>query len=469
MEKLAEQFNEKKLPLVADMRDESAEDVRIVFEPRSKNVDAATMMETLFRASELETRVPLNMNVLVDGVVPRVVDLADALRQWLDHRRVVLNRRSKHRLTQIEHRLEVLSGMIVAYLNLDEVIRIIREEDEPKESLKAAFKLTDVQANYILDTRLRSLRKLEEMELRREHEELKKEKADIESLLASDAKQWKQIAWEIGDLKKRFGPKTKIGARRTTLADAPTISTTDLDDMLVEREPVTVVLSEKGWIRALKGHVADLASLTFKGDDRLKASIQTETTAKILVLATNGKAFTLDASKLPGGRGFGEPVRLMAEIDEGADVALIFAYKAGAKRLVVSTQGRGFIVAEDEMIAGTRKGRAVLNVDSDAELKLAVPIEGDHVAIVGENRKLLVYPLNQTPEMPRGKGVRLQRYVDGGVSDAKTFAVKEGLTWLDPAGRTFTVHHADLRDWIGNRADAGRLPPKGFPKSNRFA
>ena len=469
MEKLAEQFNEKKLPLVADMRDESAEDVRVVFEPRSKNVDAATMMETLFRASELEVRVPLNMNVLVDGVVPKVVDLADALRQWLDHRRVVLQRRSRHRLTQIEHRLEVLSGMIVAYLNLDEVIRIIREEDEPEEALKAAFKLTDVQANYILDTRLRSLRKLEEMELRREHEELKKEKADIESLLASDAKQWKQIAWEIGDLKKRFGPKTKIGARRTTLADAPTISTTDLDDMLVEREPVTVVLSEKGWIRALKGHVADLSPLSFKGDDRLKASIQTETTAKILVLATNGKAFTLEAAKLPGGRGFGEPVRLMAEIDEGADVALIFAYKAGAKRLVVSTQGRGFIVAEDEMIAGTRKGRAILNVDADAELKLAAPVEGDHVAIVGENRKLLVYPLNQTPEMPRGKGVRLQRYIDGGVSDAKTFTLKEGLTWLDPAGRTFTVHHADLRDWIGNRADAGRLPPKGFPKSNRFA
>jgi topoisomerase-4 subunit A len=468
MEKLAEQFNEKKLPLVADMRDESAEDVRIVFEPRSRNVEAATMMETLFRASELEVRVPLNMNVLVDGVVPKVVDLAEALRQWLDHRRVVLTRRSKHRLAQIEHRLEVLSGMIIAYLNLDEVIRIIREEDEPKDELKRVFKLTDVQANYILDTRLRSLRRLEEMELRREHEELKKEKADIEALLASDARQWKQIAWEIGDLKKRFGPKTKIGARRTTLADAPTITTTELDDMLVEREPITVVLSEKGWIRALKGHVADLSALTFKGDDRLKASTQTETTAKILVLATNGKAFTLDASKLPGGRGFGEPVRLMADIDEGADVALMFPYTAGAKRLVVSTQGRGFVVSEDEMVAGTRKGRAILNVDVDAELKLAPRVEGDHVAIIGENRKLLVYPLNQTPEMPRGKGVRLQRYVDGGVSDAKTFALKEGLTWLDAAGRTFTVSHADLRDWMGNRADAGRLPPKGFPKSNRF-
>ena len=293
--------------------------------------------------------------------------------------------------------------------------------------------------------------------------------AEIETLLGSDAKQWKQIAWEIGDLKKRFGPKTRIGARRTSLADAPTIDAANLDEMLVEREPITVVLSEKGWIRALKGHAADVSALAFKGDDRLKAAIQTETTAKIVVLATNGKAFTLEASKLPGGRGFGEPLRLMAEIDEGADVALVFAYKPGAKRLVVSTQGRGFIVGEDEMIAGTRKGRAVLNVDADSELKLAVPVVGDHVAIIGENRKLLVYPLNQTPEMPRGKGVRLQRYVDGGASDAKTFALKEGLTWLDPAGRTFTVHHADLRDWIGNRADAGRLPPKGFPKSNRFA
>ncbi len=469
MEKLAEQFNEKKLPLVADMRDESAEDVRVVFEPRAKTVDPATMMETLFRASELEVRVPLNMNVLVDGVVPRVVDLADALRQWLDHRRVVLQRRSRHRLSQIEHRLEVLAGMIIAYLNLDEVIRIIREEDEPKDSLKAAFNLTDVQANYILDTRLRSLRRLEEMELRREHDELLKEKADIETLLGSDARQWKRIASEIGDLKKRFGPKTKIGARRTTLADAPTISTAGLDEMLVEREPITVVLSEKGWIRALKGHMADLSGLTFKGDDRLKASALTETTAKILVLSTNGKAFTLDASKLPGGRGFGEPVRLLAEIDEGADIALMFPFTPGAKRLVVSTAGRGFIVGEDEMIAGTRKGRAILNLDDGAEFRLAVRVEGDHVAIIGENRKLLVYPLNQTPEMPRGKGVRLQRYVDGGVSDAKTFALKDGLTWLDPAGRTFTVGHSELRDWIGNRADSGRLPPKGFPKSNRFA
>jgi topoisomerase-4 subunit A len=401
--------------------------------------------------------------------VPRVVDLAEALRQWLDHRRAVLQRRSRHRLTQIEHRLEVLSGMIIAYLNLDEVIRIIREEDEPKDELKRVFKLTDVQANYILDTRLRSLRKLEEMELRREHDELKKEKAQIETLLGSEARQWKQIGWEIEDIKKRFGPKTKIGKRRTTFANAPTIAANDLDEALVEREPITVALSEKGWIRALKGHVGDLSALSFKGDDRLKASFFAETTNKLLVLSTNGKAFTLDASKLPGGRGFGEPVRLMAEIDEGADVAVIFAHKAGAKRLVVSTQGRGFVVGEDEMIAGTRKGKAVLSVDADAELKLAVPVTGDHVAIVGENRKLLVYPLNQTPEMPRGKGVRLQRYIDGGVSDAKTFTLKDGLTWLDAAGRTYTVGHGDLRDWIGNRADAGRLPPKGFPKSNSFA
>jgi topoisomerase-4 subunit A len=469
IEKLAELFNEKKLPLLADIRDESAEDVRVVFEPRTRNVDPATMMETLFRSSELETRVPLNMNVLVDGVVPRVVNLAEALKQWLDHRRVVLQRRSRHRLGQIDHRLETLSGMIIAYLNLDEVIRIIREEDEPKDELKKAFKLSDVQANYILDTRLRSLRKLEEMELRREHEALTKEKTEIEGLLSSDAKQWKQLAWEIGDLKKRFGPKTKIGARRTSFADAPNLAAIDIEEALVEREPITVVLSEKGWARALKGHVADLSSLSFKGDDALKAWLHAETTSKILLFASNGKVFTLDGSKLPGGRGFGEPVRLMADVDEGAEIVQIALFTPGAKRLVVSSEGRGFIASEDEMIAGTRKGKALLNVDAPATLKLIAPVEGDHVAIIGENRKLLVYPLNQTPEMPRGKGVRLQRYVDGGVSDAKTFALKEGLSWQDTAGRTFTVAHAELRDWIGNRADAGRLPPKGFPKSNRFA
>ncbi|MBK9082381.1 MAG: DNA topoisomerase IV subunit A [Rhizobiales bacterium] len=468
MEKLAELFNEKKLPLLADIRDESAEDVRIVFEPRTRNVDPAMLMESLFRASELESRIPMNMNVLVDGVVPRVVSLPEALQQWLDHRREVLLRRSRHRLGEIEHRLEVLAGMIVVFLNLDEVIRIIREDDDPKERLKVRFKLTETQVNYVLDTRLRALRRLEEMELRREHEELTKEKAQIEKLVASPAQQWKTIAWQIAELKKKYGPKTKLGARRTSFEAAPVAAAMELEESLVEREPVTVVVSDKGWVRALKGHVADLSSLAFKGDDRLKTAFFAETTAKILVLATNGKIFTLDAAKLPGGRGFGEPVRMMADIDEGADVAAVFVHTPGGKRLVVSTEGRGFVAPEDEMIAGTRKGKALISVDLPHEARLIVPVEGDHVAIIGENRKLIAFPLAQVPEMARGKGVRLQKYKDGGVADARTFALKDGLGWVDGAGRNFSVSKAELRDWIGNRAEAGRLPPKGFPKSNRF-
>ena len=468
MEKLAELFNDKKLPLLADMRDESAEDVRVVFEPRSRNVDPATMMESLFRASELESRIPMNMNVLVDGLVPKVVGLPEALQQWLDHRRDVLLRRSRFRLAQIERRLEMLAGMLVVFLNLDEVIRIIREEDDPKAELKTRFALSDAQVDYILDTRLRALRRLEEMEIRRENEELIKEKAQIEKLLASTPAQWKTIVWEIGELKKKYGPKTKLGARRTSFEAAPVAAAVDLDEALIEREPITVVLSDKGWVRALKGHVADLSALSFKGDDRLKTAFFAETTSKILALATNGKIFTIEGAKLPGGRGYGEPVRMLADIDEGADVAAIFVHRPGAKRLVVSTEGRGFVAPEDEMIAGTRKGKALLSVDMPAEARLIVPVEGDHVAIIGENRKLLVFPLDQVPEMARGKGVRLQRYKDGGVADARAFAMREGLGWTDAAGRNFTVSKADLREWVGNRAEAGRLPPKGFPKSNRF-
>ncbi|MBL8588185.1 MAG: DNA topoisomerase IV subunit A [Methylobacteriaceae bacterium] len=468
MEKLAELFNDKKLPLVADMRDESAEDVRIVLEPRSRNVDPATMMESLFRASELESRIPMNMNVLVDGLVPKVVSLPEALRQWLDHRRTVLIRRSRHRLAQIERRLEMLAGMLIVFLNLDEVIRIIREEDDPKATLKAKFKLSEAQVDYILDTRLRALRRLEEMELRRENDDLVKEKAQIEKLLASEAMQWKTIAWEIGELKKKYGPKTKIGARRTSFEAPPATAAVDLEEALVEREPITVVVSDKGWVRALKGHVADLSALSFKGDDRLKTSFFAETTSKILVLATNGKIFTIEGAKLPGGRGFGEPVRMLADIDEGADVAAVFVHRPGGKRLVVSTEGRGFVAPEDEMIAGTRKGKALISVDMPAEARLIVPVEGDHVAIIGENRKLLIFALDQVPEMARGKGVRLQRYKDGGVADARVFAMKEGLGWIDAAGRNFNLPKAEIRDWIGQRAEAGRLPPKGFPKSNRF-
>jgi topoisomerase-4 subunit A len=468
IEKLAELVNDKKLPLVGEARDESAEDVRIVIEPRTRSVDPAVMMESLFRLTELESRFPLNMNVLVDGVVPRVVALHEALRQWLDHRRTVLLRRSRHRLSEIEHRLEVLAGMLVVFLNLDEVIRIIRDEDEPKDALKARFSLSDLQANYILDTRLRSLRRLEEMELRAQNAALIKEKAEIETLVGDEQKQWATIRTQVRDLKKKFAADTKFGKRRTTFEAAPQASEIDLAEAMIEREPITVIVSRKGWIRALKGHQADVSALAFKGDDSLLIAFFAETTSKILLLASNGRVFTLDASKLPGGRGFGEPLRLMADIEEGADVFTAFPYVAGAKLLVCSSDGRGFVAPQDEMIAGTRKGKPLINVDAGQRVAAIAPAEGDHAAVVGENRKLLVFPLAQVPEMARGKGVRLQRYKDGGLSDARVFSLVDGLTWKDSAGRTFTVGKADLKDWIGARAEAGRLPPKGFPKNNTF-
>jgi topoisomerase-4 subunit A len=469
IEKIAELLNEKKLPLVADIRDESAEDVRVVIEPRNRAVAPSVMMEQLFRATELETRFPMNMNVLVDGVVPRVVSLKEALLQWLDHRRVVLVRRGRHRLGKIEHRLEVLAGMIIVFLNLDEVIRIIREEDEPKDVLKETFKLSEVQANYILDTRLRSLRKLEEMQLKREHDALTKEKGELETLLGDDGRQWKSIATQIKELRKKYGPETPLGKRRTELRDAPaSIDVEAASAALVEREPVTVVVSDKGWIRALKGHVTELGSLQFKGDDTLRASFFAETTSRIIVFATDGRAFTLEASKLPGGRGQGEPIRVMADLGEGEDIAAVFPYVAGVKMLVSASDGRGFVVKQDDMIGETRKGRQVLNVDKPAKATIVVRAMGDQVAVIGDNRRLLVFPLDQIPEMGRGKGVRLQRYKDGGIADVLVFKLADGLSWLDTAGRTFVVKLPELRDWIGNRAEAGRLPPKGFPKLNKF-
>jgi topoisomerase IV subunit A len=468
IEKLAELISERKLPLVADVRDESAEDVRIVFEPRARTIDPALMMETLFKLSELETRFSLNMNVLVEGVTPRVVSLDEALRQWLDHRRTVLQRRSNHRLAAILRRIEQLEGMIIVFLNLDEVIRIIREEDDAKGEMKRVFKLTDLQVDYILDTRLRSLRKLEEMELRRELDALSKERTELESLLADEVKQWKAIATQVRELKKLYGPTTPVGKRRTTFEDAPANVDFDLAEAMIEREPITVVVSKKGWIRALKGHVQDLSSLQFKSDDGLDTTFFAQTTSKILVLATNGKAYTLDASKLPGGRGHGEPIRLFADIDEGADVARVMLHSAGASLLIVTDDARGFVVAQDDLLSSTKKGRAVLSVDPPAKLRVVTEAAGDHVAIIGENRKLLVFPLEEAPRMARGKGVRMQRYKDGGVSDAKVFSLADGLTWTDSAGRVFTVAAAELSEWMGHRAEAGRLPPRGFPKNNKF-
>jgi topoisomerase-4 subunit A len=468
MERLGELLNDKKLPLLADVRDESAEDVRLVLEPRARTVDPAVLMESLFKLTELESRIPLNMNVLVKGRIPKVVGLAEALTEWLEHRRDVLVRRSRHRLAQIEHRLEVLGGYLVAYLNLDKVIKIIRSEDEPKPVLMKTFKLTDVQADSILNMRLRNLRRLEEMQIRQEEKDLRGEKKTIEGLLRSDDQQWKTVAGEIKEVRATFGPKTPLGKRRTSFAQAPEHDEAAIEAAMVEREPVTLVVSEKGWIRALRGHVTDLSAIAFKADDRLKLSFFAETTSKLLVFGTNGRFYTIEAAKLPGGRGHGEPVRLFIDLEQEADLVAVFPFRGGRKFLVASGAGRGFVVAEDECLANTRKGKQVLNVALPDEARAIATIEGELVASVGENRKMVIFPLDQVPEMGRGRGVRLQRYKDGGLSDVKTFAAEDGLTWIDPAARVFTVALKELADWRGNRADAGRLAPKGFPKVNKF-
>ncbi|MFD2677535.1 DNA topoisomerase IV subunit A [Camelimonas lactis] len=468
IEKIADLLQDKKLPLVADVRDESAEDVRVVFEPRSRTVDPELMMESLYRLTELESRVPLNLNVLTAGRVPRVLGLAEVLREWVDHRRDVLQRGSRHRLGVIGRRLEILGGLLIVYLDLDEVIRIIREEDEAKPALMKRFDLTEIQANAILDTRLRALRKLEEMQLRTEQEALQKEEAELNALLGSEAAQWKKVSTEIRALRKLFGPETPLGRRRTTFADAPAAGAIDLTEAMVEREPVTVVVSAKGWIRALKGHVADVSGLQFKGDDSLALSFHAETTSRILLADSTGRVFTIEAAKLPGGRGVGDPLRILIDMDENASIVAAWPWRQGEKMLMMSSEGRGFVASSDDMVANTRKGKQIMVMDAPHRLAVCAPVAGDHLAIIGQNRKLLVFPLIQAPEMTRGKGVRLQKYRDGGASDAKTFNLVEGLTWKDTSGRTWTVNENDLRDWVGNRAEAGRLPPKGFPRNNRF-
>ncbi|WP_313195944.1 DNA topoisomerase IV subunit A [Shinella zoogloeoides] len=469
IEKIAELLIARKLPLLEDIRDESAEDVRIVLVPKSRTVDPTILMESLFKLSELESRIPLNMNVLSMGRVPKVMGLKDVLVEWLAHRREVLQRRSRHRLAAIDRRLEILGGYLIAYLNLDEVIRIIREEDEPKTSLMETFTLTDVQAEAILNMRLRSLRKLEEFEIRTEFDNLSKEKAEIEALLASDEKQWQTVAWEIGEVRKKFAKATEIGRRRTQFASAPQADVEAIQQAMIEKEPVTVVISEKGWIRALKGHIADTSGLQFKEGDALKVAFPAQTTDKLLIVTTGGKVFTLGADKLPGGRGHGEPLRIMVDMENDQDVLTAFVHDPSRKVIVASQAGNGFVVAETEMVANTRKGKQVMNVGMPDEAKLVVPVRGDHVAVVGENRKMLVFPLAQLPEMSRGKGVRLQRYKDGGVSDIRCFAIDEGLSWDDSAGRNFVRTKEELAEWLADRATAGRTVPKGFPRSGKFS
>lgn len=468
VEKIAELLIARKLPLLDDVRDESAEDIRLILVPKSRGVDPTLLMESLFKLTDLESRISLNLNVLSKGRVPKVMSLPQVLLEWLEHRKEVLQRRSRHRLAAIERRLEILGGYLIAYLNIDEVIRIIREEDDPKAELMRRYELTDLQAESILNMRLRSLRKLEEIEIRKEFDNLTAEKADIEALLASDEKQWATISWEISEVKKQFGKDTKLGRRRTIFGDAPETDIEAIQQAMIEKEPVTVVVSQKGWIRAMKGHLSDTASLTFKEGDKLKVAFPAYTTDKIMLFTTGGKFYTLGGDRLPGGRGHGEPVRIMVDMDNDQDIVSAFVHDPDGRLLVASTAGNGFVVPQSEISANTRKGKQVMNVKLPVEATLCVPAVGDHVAVIGKNRKLLVFPAVQLPEMTRGKGVRLQRYKDGGIADVKMFNMADGLTWTDSAGRTHTKTQDELREWMGDRAQAGRLAPKGFPRSGRF-
>ena len=467
IERIAELLTGKKLTLLNDVRDESAEDIRLVLEPKSRNVDPEVLMEQLFRNTELESRFPLNMNVISQGKVPRVMSLKDVLREWLDHRREVLQRKSQHRLEEIARRLEILGGYLIAYLNIDEVIRIIREEDEAKPALMARFKLSDVQAEAILNLRLRALRRLEEMQIRTEHDSLTKEQAALKALLQSEEKQWDVISNDIKALKETFSKKTPLGRRRTDFAEAPEIDV-DLDQAMIEKEPITVVCSEKGWIRAMRGHLEDASTLTYKDGDSAKFVLPAQTTDKIMLFSSSGKFFTLEASKLPGGRGNGEPLRLMVDVEAADTIVALFLFEPEAKLLLASTEGDGFVVAQEECIANTRKGKQVMNVKVPVETLVCrkIPPNSDHLATIGDNRKLLIFKLADVPEMQRGKGVRLQKFKEGGLSDAIGFNLKHGLNWLDASGRNWSV--SELSEWIGARGQAGRLPPRGFPKSNKF-
>ncbi|MDP6952069.1 MAG: DNA gyrase subunit A, partial [Alphaproteobacteria bacterium] len=453
-----------KLPWLADIVDESAEDIRLVLEPRSRSVEAGALMESLFRVSDLESRVSLNLNVLDADNTPKVMSLAEVLQAFLDHRRIVLQRRSSYRLEKIDKRLEVLQGFLVAFVNLDEVICIIREEDEPKAVMMARWDLSDVQAEAILNMRLRSLRKLEEIAIRKELESLGEERDGLTALLADEKKQWRAIADEVKDIRTRFGKATELGARRTEIGEAPSAEVVPLEAM-VEREPITIICSEKGWIRASRGHLAEDAEIKVKEGDRVWRRLHAQSTDKLVVFATNGRFYTLPCDKLPGGRGFGEPLRLMIDLGNEHESVELLVHKSGERLLVAASDGRGFVVETDEIVAQKRGGRQVLNVSGEVEAAVCIPAVGDRVAVVGENHKLVVFALDELPTMSRGRGVILQKYRDGGLSDVCCFTASEGLTWRQGSRqRTLT----DFDDWVGKRGNAGRLAPKGFPRHNRF-
>ena len=487
IEKLAELIQIKKVPLLADVRDESAEDIRLVLEPRARNVDPDVLMGSLFKNSDLEVRFSLNMNVLIDGKVPKVCSLKEVLRAFLDHRRDVLRRRSLHRIEKIDARLEVLEGLLIAFLNLDRVIDIIRYDNDPKAALmaedwskshiramtekdyqppaKGQGVLTEVQAEAILNMRLRSLRRLEEMELNAERDALTKERADLADLLDSDRRQWKRIGKDLNEVRKLYGKGTVLGARRTQFADATEIEDIPYEAM-IDREPITVICSKMGWIRAMKGHVDLAAEQKFKDGDGHRFAFHAETTDKILLVAENGRFFTLLGANLPGGRGMGEPVRLMVDLPNDTGITDLLIYRPGQKYLLASSAGDGFLVPAEELLAQTKAGKAVLTTRDGVKTAVCIQVRGDSIAVVGDNRKMLVFPLSELPEMAKGKGVRLQKYKDGGLSDAITFTKADGLSWKDPAGRTRT--ETDLLEWTGARASAGKMAPRGFPRDNRF-
>jgi len=494
IEKIAELIQTKKIPILGDVRDESAEDIRLVLEPRSKNVDPEMLMGMMFRSSDLEVRFSLNMNVLIDGLTPKVCSLKEVLRAFLDHRREVLLRRSKHRMEKIDHRLEVLEGFIIAFLNLDRVIDIIRYDDDPKQALmfedwgrdhaRATSErdyvsplvgrsiaegeepsLSEVQTEAILNMRLRSLRRLEEIELVAERDALMVERAGLEDLLEDEGLQWAAISEQLRETRKKFGRASQGGERRTQFAEATVIEEVPIEAM-IDREPITVVCSKMGWIRAMSGHIDLTREIKFKDGDGPRFIFHAETTDRLLVFGSNGRFYTLGASNLPGGRGMGEPLRLMVDLPNEARIVDLFIHVAGRKLLLASSAGDGFVVPEDDVLAQTRTGKQVLNVKDDITAHVCHPVTGDHVAVVGENRKVLVFALDELPEMGRGKGVRLQKYKDGGLSDATTFVLADGLSWHDPAGRTRT--ETALAEWQGKRASAGRMAPRGFPRDNRF-
>jgi len=467
IERLAMLIETKKLPLLGDVRDESAEDVRVILEPKTKTIDPELFMESLFRLSELEVKVPLNLNVLDKTRRPAVRSLREALQGWLDHKQEVLLRRSKWRLNKIANRLDTLAGYLIAFLNLDEVIRIIREEDHPKQQLIKAFSLNEAQAEAILNMRLRSLRKLEEMEIRVEDQNLRNERLDIEQLINSEDYQWKKITSDLRGVKKVLAAAKDGDARRTQICDAPLTTAEEVLEALVVKEPITVVLSERGWIRALKGKNVDISGVKFKEGDRAAFAVSADTTDKMILFASNGKFYTLGCDKLPGGRGHGEPIRLMIDLEEHHVTIAMFVANPQRKLLVASSAGYGFVVKEQNVMSLTRGGKQVLNVSGAIEACVCVPVDGDYVAVVGENRKVLIYPVSELNEMSRGKGIRLQAYKDGGLSDAIVFDSEEGLFWTSSGGRR--TAYQDWKLWVGKRAQAGRIAQRGFPKSIRFA